>query len=237
MRTRAILLAVFLASPALVGCLGTASAATAEENRDPAEDRAQQWDDQAQLAGVVGLEGQAAHWMGSWGFDYDYEYGGGDYGDYHGGGMQVQSRHAQSSPWAKAAEDGDRGDGRCKIWAYTYVSPNKPDEAFTTIVDEDGDVIANTTEERDGEEPLSNWEIDSDEAAEIAEENNEGIREGRGSDNFAFVFVLEEDPEYSNPTWTVAGGGGDASGGGGGVVVIDAVTGDVLESSGGASGR
>lgn len=255
MQQRAILVAVLLAAPAVGGCLGTASAATATDHRDQAHERAQQWDSQAELAEVVGLEGQAAQWMGSWGFQYHAWYGpggdyGGDYGsDYDGrdqpgspsedeqGPRMSSSHRGTSSPWARAAEDEEMADGRCRVWAYTYVSENKPDETLTVILDEEGNLLANHTDDREDERALSNWEIDSDEAVEIAKEANAGVREGQNSEYRGFVYVLEEDPDHENPTWTVAGGGGDASGGGGGVVIIDAVTGEVLESHGGASSR
>lgn len=247
-----ILAALVLVAPAFAGCLGTASAATAQEHEATADERAEAWDSQAQLAQAVGLEGEAAQWMRSWGFTYDYEYeydgdyGGQDWGQDGGSpsapssGPQSHSSHRDSpgsSPWAKAAEDEDMGDGHCKVWAYTYVSPNKPGEVFRVILDEDGELLANGTEARDDEEALSDWEVDSDEAAEIAAEANDGIREGQDAEHQGFVLVLEENEGHSNPTWTVVGGGGDASGGGGGVVILDAVTGEVLESHGGAGSR
>lgn len=208
----AVLLATLVAAPALAGCLGSAQA-SAMDQRDPAQEEAESWSSDAELALVVGLEGEAAN----------------AYGGYDGGNDSFEEDY-----WSRAEEDDSRGDGQAELWGYGFVSESKPDEVFYVVVDADGEVVDTRTDSRDDEEALGEWEVDSDEAAEIAREENEHLRAAEEADNSGFVFVLHEDDDYTNPVWIVAGGGGGDSGGGGGIVIIDAVTGDVLESHGGS---
>lgn len=201
----AVLLATLVAAPALAGCLGSAQA-TAMDQRDPADDRAQQWDEDAQLAKIVGLEGNTSSGSGD-GYDGSAAY------------------------WEPAREDDSVGDGRIAVWVYVYVSPNEPGKTFVVVV-HDGE-IEQTEEEDEDEQALPEFSVDSDEAAEIAAENNEGIATAKDSENYGFVYHLETNDD-GIPTWFVAGGGGDDDGGGGGFVVIDARNGEVLESRSGS---
>lgn len=206
----AILLAMLVAAPAFSGCLGTAQA-TAGDQASTAEDRASQWSENPRMIQAVGVEGDFGSAFGGYEGDADEE----------------------ASYWDRAREDPEVGDGRTEIWVYRFLSDQDPDTVFTVVVDKDGEIVATDEESRDeDDDPIGEWNVDSDEAAETAMETNAGLREGTSSENYGMVFVLQEDDDHQNPTWTVVGGGGDASGGGG-VVVIDAVTGEVLSSQGG----
>lgn len=204
----AVALAALVASPVLAGCLGSAQA-SAMEQKDTADDRAQEWDGEAQLSGIVGLEGNASSWSHA-------------AGHYSGG--------SDATYWDPNREDDSPGDGQVAVWVYTYVSPNEPGEQFTVVV-RDGEVQETGVDDSD-DEALPDFSVDSDEAAEIARENNQGIAEGQDSDNYGFVYNLDVNGT-GVPVWFVGGGGGGDDGGGGGIVVIDARNGDVISSHGG----
>jgi hypothetical protein len=205
---RALAIAAILVTTPLAGCLGSAQAATAQQEESQARDEAQTWADDAELASVVGIEGAFVAGFTAFGA-------------------------GSADHWDRANEDDDIGDGRCKVWKYTFVSESKPDEAYFVVVDHEGEIVDSGTEDRDDQGPIGEWSFDSDEALDTAKDANEGLERGTSSENYGLVIVLDDDEDYENPTWFVAGGGGDSSGGGGGVVVVDAVTGDVLSSSGG----
>lgn len=206
----ALLLAALVAAPALSGCLGSAQA-TAGDHASTAEDRASEWSSNPRMIQVVGLEGSFAFGFGDW----------------------AGSADEDAPYWDRARDDPDVGDGRTEIWVYRFVSEDDPDTVLEVVVDKEGEIVHTDEEPRGGDEPVGEWSVDSDEAAETAREGNQGLREGTSSDHYGMVLLLQEDDDPENPTWTVVGGGGDASGGGGGIVVIDAVTGEVLSSRGG----
>lgn len=231
-----LLIGALAALPTLAGCIGTAQA-SAMEMRDPAQDLAEDWDSQATLVGVLGLEGggglmgflQEDGWD-DWSWDWD------GHTSHHAGDGAF---HVQSSDdhWARAADDDSIGDGKCEVWAYRFISPSQPGKVYVVVLDRDGELLHDEVDDRESQdEPLGNWEIDSDEAAEIALDVNEGLRRGTNSEHYGIMLALGQDEEYASPTWFIAGGGGDASGGGGGFVVIDAVTGEVRMSQGGFGG-
>lgn len=208
MEGRITLALALLTAPALAGCIQGAQAATAEERADPASEAAETWADDAELAAATGMEGEVS--------------------DGHG--------RAEADHWDRARDDEDIGDGRCKVWQYTFVAESKPDEVYVVAVDEDEEILSEQTRPRsDPDVALGSWEIDSDEALGIARDANEHLAEGIDGGNYGLLIELDRDPDDENPTWFVAGGGGDSSGGSGGIVLLDAVTGDVLESSGGSS--
>lgn len=205
-------IAALLASTILAGCIGTA-AATAMETRSPADSAALAWDDGAQLAQVVGIEGSL---------------------DFAAIAAAMSGAGPQSSgDYDQASEDEAVGDGRAEVWGYRYVASGK-DAAYVVIVDRDGEIL------REGEEvrisalstPIGEWGIDSDRALAIAKEANTGISAGVEGESFAIVSVLRHEPGAENPVWLVAGGGGSLAGAGGGFVELDAVTGEVLKSEG-----
>lgn len=226
---------VLMVAAPMAGCI--TAQATAMQYRDAAHARANEWDSGAELAQIVGVEGQFESAMSSGSFGGSSGSGSyGGYGDYGGSGdTRVRSSHGDAPYWDRAKDDPRVGDGRAEFWVYSFVAEGR-DETFIVVVDQDGQVIDNGTEAKEDDVPIGTWNVDSDRALQIAKDNNEGIRRGTDSDNFGLVMVLDRDPDQDNARWTVVGGGGDASGGGGGVVIIDAVTGEVLSSQGGFSG-
>lgn len=206
-----VLAALLLASPALSGCLGTAQA-TAKDHRSTAEDRASDWAGSPRLIEAIGVEGS---------FPTSF-------------GASETNADQQADYWSKARDDPDVGDGHAEIWVYRFVSEEMPGTVLTVVVDKDGEVVHTHRADRAGDEaPIGEWEVGSDEAIETAKEANQGLREGTDKEHFGLVMRLAEDDDHDNPVWLIAGGGGDRSGGGGGVVTLDAVTGEVLSSSGG----
>lgn len=248
-RLAAVALAALVAAPALAGCLGSAQA-SAMEQQDTAHDRAKEWDADAQLAFVIGIEGDFAtmmgggNWSGSgWGGSGSGSGWGGSWADArrpaptHDQEGETQ-QDSSSSYWSRAKEDDSRGDGRAVLWMYLFVSPNKPNTAFKVVVNEEGEIVETSEEDRGGDlAPLGEWSVDSDEAAQIAVENNDGIRSAKNSDHYSFMYMLDDRDDHPNPVWGIAAAGGDESGGGGGYVEIDAKTGEVLSSEGGSYSR
>jgi hypothetical protein len=254
-RLAAVALAAVLAAPAFAGCLGSAQA-SAMDQEGAAEDRARQWDEDAQLALVMGVEGDFAAamsgnysysgWSGSgWGGSSSSGWGDSGWDGSRGDDLRTrESRQAEtqqdssSSYWQRAEEDDSRGDGEAVVWMYLFVSPNKPEKVFKVVVDEEGEILDAEEEDREGDlAALGEWSVDSDRAAEIAVENNDGIQAASESENDHFFYILDDQDDHENPVWGIAAVGGDESGGGGGYVEIDAQTGDVLESEGGSYSR
>lgn len=195
------------ASLLVAGCVGTAAAASAKDNKGAADAAAKAWDPNAQLAQIVGVEGTLGAALSLMGVS-----GAGDFGS--------------------ARDDQNVGDGLAEVWAYRYVAPSKA-QAYVVVVGKDGGVTRQGTEAKRAEDrPLGAWEIDSDDALRVALDANEGLRNGVGRGLFGVVSVLHQEGG-ANAVWLVAGGGADASGGGGGHVLLDALTGKVLSSEGG----
>lgn len=235
-RALPILMVALVAAPALSGCL--TAQATAMQYQDTAHARAQDWDPDAELAGIFGVEGTfgamfgGVPWMGpspqmSGSMDWDGS----------GPGASAQSQHGEKAYWSRAREDPNVGDGRTEFWIYGFVAEGRS-EAFYVVVDRDGEVLDTGTTARDEDTvPVGQYNVDSDRALQIAKDANQGLEEGLDSENFGLVMGLKRDADQDHARWFVAGGGGDESGGGGGFVVIDAVTGEVLESQGGFGSR
>lgn len=203
----------------LAGCLGAAQGATARGSLSPADQAAGAWDPGAELARIVGVEGTFGFaWMGGFAGAWS------GHAAWWGGG---------ATHWERSAEDPRVGDGRCEVWVYRYVAPNR-DEAFVVVVDRNGTVVRQGPDEREDDDvPVGEWRIDSDRALAIAKEANQGLREGLGGQRFSVVEVLGREPARERGAWLVAGGGGGPGGGGGGFVLLDAVSGEVLRSEGG----
>lgn len=202
---------------ALSGCIGTA-AATAVEAQKAAQSKAQAWNPNAQLAGIMGIEGTFnMGWMAGYMMS-----------------MSTQGDHASASAHFEASdEDKKVGDGRCLVWAYRWVAPGVP--GYYMVVEKEKKVVFEGYVENpsDAAVPLGDFKVDSDDALRIAKEANEGFRRGVESEHFGLVERLNKDAGHEHPEWIVAGGGGSSQGAGGGMVRIDAVTGLVLENQGG----
>ena len=214
-RAAGVLMALLalVAAPLLAGCIGTA-AATAMETRSQADAAALAWDDGAQLAQVVGIEGSI------------------DFAQIAAAMSGMDSR-TSSGDYEQAAQDEEVGDGRAEVWGYRYVASGKT-MAYVVVVDREGDILRQGEETRasDFSRPVGTWSVDSDRALSIAKEANTALSAGTQGESFAIVSVLRHDPREENPVWLIAGGGGSLSGAGGGFVELDAVTGKVLRSEG-----
>lgn len=205
---RLALLLVSVASLVLAGCVGSAQAASAKQNLAPADEAAKAWDPEARLVQIVGVEGTFAS-------------------------LAAAFAKASTQDFAPAGEDETIGDGLAEVWVYRYVAAAKA-KSFVVVLDKEGGVVRKGEEaKRDDDRPLASWVLDSDEAMTLALKANDGLAKGVEGRYFGVVSVLHQE-SAGNPVWLVAGGGGDLTGGAGGHVVLDAVTGKVLSSEGGA---
>lgn len=205
---RLSLLLVAVTSLVLAGCVGSAQAASAKQNLAPADEAAKAWDADAKLVQVVGVEGTFAS-------------------------LAAAFAKASTQDFAQAGEDETVGDGLAEVWVYRYVAAGKA-KSYVVVLDKEGNVARQGEEaKRDDDKPLGAWSLDSDEAMLLALKANDALAKGVQGRFFGVVSVLHQEGA-GNPVWLVAGGGGDLTGGAGGHVVLDAVTGKVLSSEGGA---
>lgn len=210
--TYALIASLVLFVPALSGCL--VAQATAMEHQDDAEDIARDWDADARLLHIMGMEGRGdmANGMGGWEGDAS--------------GAEV---------WTRTEQDDEVGDGHAEVWAYHFRNGAGTEDLFV-MLDRDGkEIQRETAEPEDDAEPIGDYDVDSDEALDKAKAASKGLRDGTDSDHYGIVMVLGRDSGFgANPAWLImGGGGGDGSGagdgsGGGGMVAIDAKTGEVL---------
>ncbi len=209
----AVLMALSLSLGSLLPACDQADGSSALAHRDRAFAAAREWDQGAELTRVIGFEG--VNWAE---LVEGFSYG------------------AVDEATSRSANDDEVGDGHSEIWIYRFASTGKP-EAYSVVIDGDGDVLSKEPEELDdGDIPVEEWTIDSDEAAEIATDRNPHLRRGAEAENAGIVLILQRDSATGNATWKVAGGGGDSRGGGGGEVIVDAVTGEVVKSHGSSGG-
>lgn len=207
-RSLVLLVLVASAMPVLAGCATVAAnEATAEDHREMAEERAREWDEDAQLVRVIGVEGR--------------------HGEHFAG---VDSRPTNRSFWHGAVDDGDVGDGRCVVWTYRFVAEQPdPSHAYRVAI-QDGEIVSTGLRANpDATEPLPEGLIDSDEAAQAARDAHEGIDEGLDGDDPGLTLQLVHDEEEDVPVWRVVGGGGQGTGG---AVVLDARTGGIIDAGG-----
>lgn len=215
---RTLLSLLFVAALSLSGCIGTA-AASAMEAQSPANEAARQWKPEAELNGVMGMEGTLhMEWMAAMMMQ-----------------MAEPASDSSSTPphFDEAEKDKRVGDGRSMVWAYRYIAPDTP--GFFVVIEQDENVVYTKYINDDDQKgrSLGQWVIDSHEALRIAKEHNEGLREGVKGEQFGIMEKLERVETQEHATWIVAGGGAGPSGAGGGMVEIDAVNGAVLQNEGG----
>lgn len=202
---------LLLALPVVSGCLGSAQAA-AGDHRAEATELARQWDPEASLVGVVGLEGQGwpAHLL-----------------------PDSARSDGEASHWDGAEADRSVGDGRAVVWAYRFVSQADPSQLHVIVLNDEGDLLKAYDRPWARElRPLEDWSVSSEEAAEIARETNDGVQRALDSQDHAMILSLAHPRDRQAAVWFVAGGGGDDQGAGGGLVILDAATGEVLENHG-----
>ncbi len=209
----AVIVSLLLAAPVLAGCIGSASAATAKGELSTAEQEAQGWASDAELASIVGVEGP---FVGDWDGPYD---------DW----AAPSGEHRGAAYWSATESDDQVGDGRCAVWLYVFIADSKPGEQFGVAVDEDGEVLATETDEREEDlVPVGEWRIDSDEAMERAMDRSDRLQEARESDDHSLVMALgREDPE-ENAAWVIVAFGHNEEGGAFAFAIVDAVTGQAF---------
>lgn len=195
---RFLLVAALMLAPALAGC--TASAAP--------------------LATAQELEGDAFDSAQAWADDAVLVAVVGIEGEYHG--------DEDVDDDAQAGADGDdRMDGRLERWSYRFYSEEK-DDGYLVVMDENGTIVKARETFFDFEQPIGNYDVDSDEAIRIAKETNEGFASGLDGDKRGVFLRLAYDDGEDAPVWFLAGGSVDDDGWSAGVVGVHAITGDVL---------
>ncbi len=201
----AVLVVLALAASMLAGCLS--AQATAQSLEPAAEAKAQSWDRSAELVVITGMEGENAQLI-----------------------SQAAAMGGSGDHWERAQDDPDPGDGRSEIWAYGY--RNDDGEHLIVVVDRDREIVEEVELPEFLDLPaIGHYQVDSDQAMEIAMDENEALREARDGDAFGVMATLVRIEEDENPMWVIMGGFGSMQGdGGGGMVVIDALSGKVEAS-------
>lgn len=202
---------LFLAAPLLAGCVGSASAASAREWQSPADEAAQEWDADAQLVNVIGVEGTFPVQLAAMLFDFH--------------------ESAGEADWNDAQEDDEVGDGKARLWLYRYVAPEK-DAAYLVVVAKNKVIHEAEDERRADDTPVGEWVLDSDAALDVALGHNEALSAGVERERYGIGAILTRESADATPTWLVAGLGADLNGAGGGFVLIDATSGDIIASEG-----
>jgi hypothetical protein len=118
------------------------------------------------------------------------------------------------------------GDGRVPVWAYTFMSPSKPDMALHVVKGRgEAKQFELPVEGRpEGVEatPMTGWKVDSDKAASIAAASNATIESVLADPNAFALYQLSIVPGNESPVWMIFIG---VLGGRSGTVVVDATTG------------
>lgn len=158
------------------GCIGTVEAGTAKEHRSTADERADRFaGPDAELISVTGFETNVT-----------------DEGWY-------ADERDDPEDAAKGPADDTIGDGEAPAWVYTYQTSNL---TYQVTVAQNGTVIANETEDDVDEDavPIGEWEVTSDEAADIVADNNDGWT--TSEDGFG-VYALARENETTDPIWNL----------------------------------
>lgn len=154
-------------------CIGTAQGSTAMENRDTADEQADRFAGPgAELVSVAGFEVNTS-----------------------------AASNDRSNPYSAAQSypDDSFGDGEAMAWVYSYRMDNT---TYRVTVAHNGTVLANTTDDDVDEDqhPIEDWSVDSEEAADIVEENNDTwSTEGHG---FGIYFLSKENAT-GDPIWNL----------------------------------
>lgn len=209
---------VLLMSTLLAGCTAPGfggGSATASSLEPQARSEARDWDSDAELVAIIGVEGALGEDqmddMGGWG-----------------------DEAAIRALLQRAASDDNIGDGKCEFWAYLYQAAGQ-DQMVVVVVNRTGGdpwVIEFPKDEDNDQMPIGDYDVDSDEALKIAKEASEGLRDGLARDNAGVMAALGRDESHPNPAWVIMAGGGDDQGGDMGFVIVDAKTGEVIAQFG-----
>lgn len=114
---------------------------------------------------------------------------------------------------------GDVGDGQAPAWVYTYETD---EDALNVIVAANGSVKHAEEAEHENQTPVTNWNIDSTEASNIAAENNESW--ANANPQHAWYVLAQDEPE-DDPVWVLGAFQQDRAPV---VAVVNATTGEFL---------
>lgn len=174
----ALLGTLMMAAVALAGCIGAMGAtSTGMTMEDPAEERAQAWDEGASLVGVYAAEG--AHDASS----------SGPYGSPPPGSAHADAFNAS---W------GEVGDGQAPAWAYAYEAG---DRGLVIVVDGNGTVIDEEETDAFNQTPIQGWNVDSMDAIAVLEDHDDTW--AQANPDMAMYGLMQEDPS-EDPVWFMA---------------------------------
>lgn len=226
---RAILAAALLAAALLPGCTDNAvpTGLTAREALALAEPEADAWDPGAELVQAAGFEVGEGLLNATPPAEAMVHAGGGPHGDGARLGPPLPGpRFIEAMP-AMPAGAGDRvpGDGLAPVWVFAFTSGN----GTLVVLVADGKAEAHAGLDEgfgpmcDPCAPLGDWQLDSDEAADVAAAASEDYAALRGDPEAVATMALAAG---ANGTYWVAALVAPMSGGTPAVVAVDAVTGE-----------
>lgn len=184
--TRATLLVALLAATALAGCTGGGGggSATALGLLGTAEDAAQDISSQADWVSAF-----AAEWSNE------------------SLGQEFSSNSPELEAMVQGADE-DPGDGEARAWAFLFRDSEGP---IMVIVADDGEVLeadripaeSDAYEDYGGAIPLTDIQVDSDEAAGIVSENHDDYDDLRQQEDAWVFMALAAEEEQEQPFWLV----------------------------------
>lgn len=202
---RTPLVIVVLLTLIMAGCT-TLDQVPAMEARDLAEETAEEWNGNASLTYVVGIEGAPGPVLET-------------IGDAPWGNMSV---------WERASEDDQVGDGRAEAWLFLFTAEHS---ALDVVVDKHQEVV--DVEQRAVENPSDGLDepccVGSDEVAAVAVASNQAIERVLEEPEASLLLVLDREQDRG-PLWRMMA---TSDGQDGGVTVVDARSGQVLSSHAG----
>jgi hypothetical protein len=209
---------LLLAATTLAGCSGGADGATAMDLRAAAEREAREWDEDAVLAGVMSAELDA-----NTSAELRTTLDAGEGGNESDGPSDEELAIAQ----AFSAADAEHGDGRAAAWMYSFAAGNR---SLLVIVDADGDAIRFPDSSEDdflfgSGVAITEWNVDSDEAARTVSENSAQARASMARDDATLIYGLGQEEDEEHPVWIFffEGGSDDL-----GIYLVDATNGTYL---------
>lgn len=203
-----------LLAAGIAGCVGD-DQASAMDLRGTADDAAQDWQADARLVGVVGLEAP-----GEWVDEIEQE------------AVDEPEDDEQRFFLLLVRRDADLGDGRAHAWLFTYHSMSA-DRIFAVVVSADGRI----EETRDlgdpddvdddlGGEPIGEWRIDSDTAASTLHDEADNFTAEAAEGVIWFLTGESMDDDSDHAMWVAVPPEG------GSIHFVDAVNGTYLGSFG-----
>lgn len=213
---RKIVVLLIVAALGAAGCIGTVEAQSSTmELREKADEQAAAWDEDAQLVGVFGLEMAQPEGPED------------DDGNESSANGTAEAEDAEADeeqdPFDQVARTADEElkDGQAPAWLYSYQAGNR---SYHVAIAANGTILAEETERDDDREtPIEDWEVDSDEAADVVAENNETW--SRTDDARSVMYGLGQNGTEEDPVWFIVLFPGDAAPI---VYTVNATTGEYL---------